>query len=66
LEKGWVKILSGSINDMELKSAILKAQGLKAVIINKQDSSYLFGEAELYVLQDQVIHAKRVLNEEDA
>ena len=51
---------------MELKAALLIANGVHAVIINKQDSSYLFGEAELYVTQDDVILSKRVLNEENA
>jgi len=66
LEKGWVKILSGAANEVELKLALLQAQEINAVIINKQDSSYLFGESELYVPQDVVIRAKRVLNEENA
>jgi len=66
LEKGWVKILSGAANEVELKLALLQAQEINAVIINKQDSSYLFGEAELYVRQDDVIRAKRILNEENA
>jgi hypothetical protein len=66
LEKGWVKILDGSANVIELKCAILKAQDVNAVIINKQDSSYLFGSAELYVPQDEVIRAKRILDEENA
>lgn len=66
MEKGWVKILSGAANEVELKLALLQAQEINAVIINKQDSSYLFGEAELYVPQDVVIRAKRVLNEENA
>ena len=66
MEKGWVKILAGASNDVELKCALLKSHGINAVIINKQDSSYLFGESELYVPQDVVIRAKRVLNEENA
>jgi hypothetical protein len=66
LEKGWVKILTTSRNEVELKCAILRARDLNAVIINKQDSSYLFGDAELYVPQDEVILAKRILDEENA
>jgi hypothetical protein len=66
LEKGWVKILSGATNEVELKLALLQAQEINAVIINKQDSSYLFGEVELYVPQDTVIRAKRILDEENA
>lgn len=49
-----------------MKRALLQAQDVNAVIINKQDSSYLFGEAELYVPQDEVIRAKRILDEKDA
>ncbi|MCB9192686.1 MAG: DUF2007 domain-containing protein [Flavobacteriales bacterium] len=45
---------------------MLLGQDINAVVINKQDSSYLFGEAELYVPQDQVIRAKRILDEENA
>jgi hypothetical protein len=66
LEKGWVNIFSGASNIAELKCGLLKEQGFNAVVINKQDSSYLFGEAELYVPQDEVIRAKRILNEENA
>jgi len=66
LEKGWVTILSTASNEAELKCALLKSHGIDAVIINKQDSSYLFGSAELYVRQDDVIPAKRILNEENA
>jgi hypothetical protein len=66
LEKGWVNILSGSNNEVELKCALLKNHDVNAVIINQQDSSYLFGSSELYVLQDDVIRSKRILNEENA
>lgn len=50
----------------ELKVAVLRGHGLNAVMINKQDSSYLFGAAEIYVPQDEVIRAKRILKEDDA
>ncbi|TNF23980.1 MAG: DUF2007 domain-containing protein [Bacteroidetes bacterium] len=66
MEKGWVKLLSTTGHQAELKRALLQAQDVNAVIINKQDSSYLFGEAELYVPQDEVIRAKRILDEKDA
>ena len=66
MEKGWIKILTTARNEVELKCAILRARDINAVIINKQDSSYLFGDAELYVPQDEVIRAKRILDEENA
>lgn len=58
--------MTTSRNEAELKCAILRAQEVNAVIINKQDSSYLFGDAELYVPHDDVIRAKRILDEENA
>lgn len=66
MEKGWTNILTTARNEVELKCAILRARDINAVIINKQDSSYLFGDAELYVPQDEVIRAKRILDEENA
>ncbi len=66
MEKGWIPILASTTMEVELKSALLKGQGIKAIVLNKQDSSYLFGEAELYVSQDDVIRAKRILDEENA
>lgn len=44
----------------------LVAHGVNAIVINKQDSSYLFGEAEVFVPHDEVILAKRILDEENA
>ncbi len=52
--------------EVDLKYAVLKGRGINAIVINKQDSSVLFGEAELYVQQDEVIPAKRILDEENA
>jgi hypothetical protein len=65
LEKGWVKLLSVDCTLAELKCAVLREHQINAVVINRQDSSYLFGEADLYVPQDEIIHAKRILDEEN-
>jgi len=41
---------------------VLEEGGIEAVVINKRDSSYLaFGEAEVYVKQDDVIRAKKLI-----
>jgi len=63
LEKGWILILSAASMEIDLKCSVLKDRGLNVIVINKQDSSYLFGESELYVPQDEVIRAKRILDE---
>ena len=41
---------------------ILYDEGIASVIINKQDSTYLFGEIELYVERDDAILAKYILD----
>jgi hypothetical protein len=66
LEKGWVKLASTSANQAEMIRVQLVAHGVNAIVINKQDSSYLFGEAEVFVPHDEVILAKRILDEKNA
>lgn len=48
----------------ELKKAVLETSGIPAILVNKADSSYHFGDVELYVKRDDVIRAKRILDEE--
>ena len=49
----WVKVYSSNqVFKVELMKGILENNGMDAVIINRQDSSYLsFGEIELYTLK---------------
>ena len=47
--EGWVRIYkSTNAIDAEMVKAMLIDQGIEAVVINKIDSSYLFGEASVY------------------
>jgi Zn-dependent membrane protease YugP len=63
MEKGWEKIFSSAQPyQAEVAKQVLEENGITAVVINKKDSSYLaFGEAELYVKQDDVIRAKQLI-----
>jgi hypothetical protein len=66
MEKDWALIASfGLAAIAELKKAVLETCGIPAIIVNKSDSSYHFGEVELYVKRDDVIRAKRILDEEE-
>jgi len=66
MDKEWVKIYSTDVNyKAELLKGLLFENGIEAVIINKKDSSYLFGELELYVSSDDVIKAKHVITTQD-
>jgi hypothetical protein len=65
MEKDWAKIDSYGLQAIaELKKAILEASGIPSIIINKSDSSYHFGDVELYVERDDVIRAKMILDDE--
>ena len=42
---------------------LLANNEINSVVINKQDSSYMFGEHEVYVNRNDVVKAKFVLKE---
>ncbi len=63
MDKNWIKIYSTGVSyKAELLKGLLLENEIEAVIINKKDSAYLFGELELYVQLDDVIKAKHILN----
>ncbi len=50
MEKDWKKIdVFTNAVQAEIVKQMLEENGIPAVLINKQDSSYLFGKIELYV-----------------
>lgn len=46
---------------MELRRAVLEQHDIPAVVLNKRDSSYLFGFVELRVQNEDLDRAKAVL-----
>ncbi len=50
MEKDWMKVYATKDKfEANILQGLLESQGIPAVILNKQDSSYLaFGELELY------------------
>ncbi len=44
-----------------IKDTLIQA-GIDAVIVNKQDSVYKFGEIEVYVNVNDVLSAKQIIN----
>lgn len=66
MEETWVNIFSTSKAYLaEMAKDILYDEGIASVIINKQDSTYLFGNVELYVERDDTIIAKHILEKAD-
>ena len=58
----WKKIWeSPSVQRAEIAKLLLEDNDIQAVVLNKKDSSYLFGFCELYVPQTETENAERIL-----
>ncbi|QRR01977.1 putative signal transducing protein [Dyadobacter sandarakinus] len=64
----WVKAFqSGEMIRAEIAREILDQNGIAAVIVNKQSSSYpIFGLCEVHVLSSDLAQAQIILNNEEA
>ena len=66
MEKGWVKIFSSDRPfEAEIVKGMLADNGINAVLINRQSSSYnitLPGQAELYVHEQEEQTAKDLVH----
>ena len=63
MEKGWVKILTyAAAIEAEIVKQMLEENGIAVVLLNKQDSSYLFGKIELYVNEQDETFANVLIN----
>ena len=51
---------------VEILKEYLSENGIIAFTIDKRDSSYLFGDIEVYVENDDVIRAKLLINKFEA
>ena len=47
----------------EIVRQMLVEKGITALIMNKQDSIYKFGDIEIYTHRDNVIRAKKLIQE---
>jgi hypothetical protein len=58
----WVSVFStGKYYRAQFAVEYLNEHGIESVIVNKQDSTYLFGDVELFVRKEDVIKAKHLL-----
>jgi hypothetical protein len=66
MDKNWVKIyVTSDVYKAELLKGLLIDNGINAVVVNKKDSVYLIGDAELFVSSDHVMIAKRLINKHE-
>ena len=55
---------SNQVFELEMMKGFLLDNGIDAVLMNKQDSSYqVFGEGELLVKEEDIRHADELLNQ---
>jgi hypothetical protein len=63
LKDNWVKIYSSVyIHKVEILQALLKEEEIESIILNKRDSTYLFGDIELYVDVENVLKSKQIIS----
>lgn len=64
MEKEWKKIYTGTdFFRVEIIRQVLAEHDIDAVVMNKQDSSYRFGQIELYVHEEREADALGVIEE---
>lgn len=64
MEKDWKKVYTGTnFYKVELIRQVMEDRQISAVVMNKQDSSYKFGQIELYVHEKDVDGAKEIIEE---
>jgi hypothetical protein len=64
MAEDWVVVHSTTfLQGAELIKGMLHENGIEAVVMNRQDSSYVqFGEVEVLVNRNHVIRAKHLIN----
>jgi len=64
MEKDWIVAYStNQIYQAEILKEVLSDHDIESIIINKQDSVYKFGDVEVYVKRDQILKAKKLVQE---
>ena len=59
----WISIFSTNKSfEAELMRGKLENAGIETVLMNKQDSSYLFGEIDIYVHKEESQQALNIIN----
>ena len=64
MEKDWVHVFSTTMEHIsEIAKSVLEDNDIECILLNKKDSSYHFGEIEVYVKQNKVVKAKYLLKD---
>ncbi|MEI7523684.1 MAG: DUF2007 domain-containing protein [Mariniphaga sp.] len=65
MEKGWTSVFESSDEYLvSIAKDLLENSGIESVVLNHKDSSYLiFGEAEVYVTDQDEKQAREILKQ---
>ena len=64
MEKDWIAVYTtNEIYQAEIFRELLSVNNIETFLINKQDSSYKFGNIEVYVRRNNVLKAKMLVKE---
>ena len=62
MEDNWIVIYSTSqLYEAELVKSMMADNDIECVLMNKQDSTYRFGDIEVYVPTDEAFKAKQLI-----
>jgi hypothetical protein len=62
MENNWTKIFrTSNVHTAEIIKGMLIEEGIECLELNKKDSSYAFGEVELYCPLEEVLRAKTLI-----
>lgn len=63
MDDNWVKIHSSSLGyEASIIAASLEENDIPTIVLDKSDSSYGFGQTEVYVDRENVIRAKHIID----
>ena len=63
-DTNWTKIFTSTLpHEIDILQGMLAEANIESVIINKKDSSYLFGDIELYVSSSDAFLAQQLINQ---
>jgi hypothetical protein len=63
MDKDWVSIFSSTeLHTVEFAKQVLEQENIASIVLNNQDSFYKIGEIYLYVKKENVIPAKRIID----
>jgi putative signal transducing protein len=64
MEKGWERIyFTDKPHIVSIVRSLLKENDIESVEVNKKDSSYAFGDIEIFVKEEDAIFAKILIQQ---